>query len=114
MAKKLKIRMRPKRETRERALQVLPRAAAPTPKVTPLPKITGMLSAKQMNKYLDDVSKQRARYDHRVAQNAEDHILRTYVRMHKAAAHGLNLSANRQFGFFPGLADLPIPRLANH
>ena len=107
---KLKIRMRPKAP---KALPVLPRAAAPAPKATPLPKSTGMLSAKRMNKYLDDVSKQRARYDHRVAQNAEDYLLRTYANMHQSAAHGLNLPANWQFGFFPGLADLPIPRLAN-
>jgi hypothetical protein len=81
---------------------------------TKLPKRTGVLSAKRMNEYLDSLAKQRARYDHHVAQRAEDQLLRNFAEVQQRSAHGMLMPANWQHAYFPGLADLPMPRPPPH
>jgi len=99
MAKTLK--PRPRRASAEQAAQAA---------FKKLPKRTGVLSAKQMNDYLDNVAKLRARNDHHVAQRAEDQLLRNFAEVQQRSAHGMYMPQNWQHAYFPGLADLPMPR----
>ena len=61
-----------------------------------------------MNAYLDDLVKQRARYDHMVARNAEDRLLQNFQRAHINAQTTRN--PNLAQTYFPGFVDLPTPR----
>ena len=72
------------------------------------PARTGVISAKKMNAYLDSLSKQRARHDHLVARNAEDRLLQQFANAHIRAQTMPNPRLVQTY--FPGLADLPLPR----
>ena len=74
------------------------------------PLRTGVLPSKGMNEYLDKLTKQRARYDHMVARNAEDRLLQNFQRAHINAQTVRN--PNLVQTYFPGLVDLPMPRAA--
>jgi hypothetical protein len=89
-------------------LPTLPRAKMP--KVKPVAKLAKRagIDPSALNTYLDKISKAKARHDHRVALNAQDTHLRNFGNAHLRAQTIAN--PNLAQAYFPGIADLPMPR----
>jgi hypothetical protein len=75
----------------------------------PFPKRAGAIPANVMDRFLSSAERIKARYDHRVAQNAEDQLLRGFQAAHVMAQQAGNPVLAQTF--FPGLRPPPLPRM---
>jgi hypothetical protein len=82
----------------------------PPPTPAKMPKRTGLMTPKDMDKHIEAWGKNRQRNDFRNAQLGEDKLLRNFAHAHVQAS--TTADPNFHLRYFPAFADLPIPRAA--